>query len=462
MVKGADAPFSCLYQSGTGYFYAHLKGAMYLDINENLILECLNELSKNAKDKRKYKDYYEGNHSILKNYQMQDSRSNMKLVFNFPRKFMDNETGYLLGKPVNYVSKSDDDKIVDAIDRNTSHWDKEHNINLCKQSEIYGEAYELNYVNSEGEFSATILTPLEAYVLEDGTAGRNVLLALHTFTRRFDDKKYLDVYTDSEIRHYELGSKGNRPELKYIGSHEHIFGRVPVIVCPSNNERKSGFQDVVSLFDAYNAINSDLINEIADHRNAYLVIENAKIEEEDLLKMKSMGIIQVPNQAKVYWLTKDINDSFVQNELNNIERKIFDLMDEVNFNENWAANTSSLALRNKLLNLENRVAMREAIMEKVIKQRLKNLFIYLQKKEGNFYDYRDIAVKFTRNLPTDLTGLADVIVKLKDVCSQETLLSLLPFVESPKVELDKFHSELKRNGTASADDVSSNQNQVTI
>jgi len=433
-----------------------------LQITESLIKQCLIELESNSSIKQKYKDYYEGNHSILKDYDMQDSRSNMKLVFNFPRKFVDNETGYLLGKPVNYVSKSDDDKIVDAIDRNTSHWDKEHNINFCKQSEIYGEAYELNYVNSEGEFSATILTPLEAYVLEDGTAERNVLLALHTFTKKFDDKKYLDVYTDSEIRHYELGSKGNRPELKYIGSHEHIFGRVPVIVCPANNERKSGFQDVVSLFDAYNAINSDLINEIADHRNAYLVIENAKIEEEDLLKMKSMGIIQVPNQAKVYWLTKDINDSFVQNELNNIERKIFDLMDEVNFNENWAANTSSLALRNKLLNLENRVAMREAIMEKVIKQRLKNLFIYLQKKEGNFYDYRDIAVKFTRNLPTDLTGLADVIVKLKDVCSQETLLSLLPFVESPKVELDKFHSELKRNGTASADDVSSNQNQVTI
>ena len=75
-----------------GLFYAYLKEVMYLDINENLILECLNELNKNAKDKQKYKDYYEGNHSILKNYQIQDSRSNMKLVFNFPHKFIDNET----------------------------------------------------------------------------------------------------------------------------------------------------------------------------------------------------------------------------------------------------------------------------------------------------------------------------------------------------------------------------------
>jgi len=386
----------------------------------------------------------------------------MRLVFNFPRKFVDNETGYILGKPVNYISKSDDSEIIAAIDKNTSHWDKEHNINLRKQSEIYGEAYELNYVNTEGEFSATILTPLNAYVLEDGTAERNVVLALHTFTKKFDDKKYLDVYTPNQILHYELGSIVAPIGLKFIGSHEHIFGRVPATVCPANNEKISGFQDVISLFDAYNALNSDLVNEIADHRNAYLVIENAKIEEEDLLKMKSMGIIQVPSGGKVSWLTKEINDSFVKNELDNIERKIYDMMDEVNFNENWASNTSSLALRNKLLNLENRVAMREAFMEKVIKQRLKNLFVYLQKKEGKFYDYKDVAVKFTRNLPTDLVGLADVIVKLKDVCSQETLLTLLPFVENPKVELQKYDAEKIKKESQSSKTDSIIQNQVIV
>jgi SPP1 family phage portal protein len=414
------------------------KGADNLQITENLILECLKELEKIVLSKQTYQDYYEGKHSILKEYAMQDSRSNMKLVFNFPRKFVDNETGYLLGKPVNFVSKTDDEDIIDAIDKNMSHWDKEHNIVLRKESEIFGESYELDYINQDGEFCATILNPLNSYVLEDGTADRNVLLAIHKFKRQFDDKTYLDVYTDEEIIHYEIGSKNRLVE---IGRHNHIFGRVPVIVCPANTERSSGFQDVISLLDAYNAINSDLCNEIADHRNAYLVIENAKIEEEDLLKMKSMGIIQVPKGGAVKWLTKDINDSFVKNELENIERKIYDMMDEVNFNENWASNTSSLALRNKLLNLENRVAMRQAIMEKVIRQRLKNLFIFLSKKEGTQFDYRDVAIKFTRNLPTDLVGLADVIVKLQNVCSQETLLTLLPFVENPKLEVSKFEAE---------------------
>ncbi|KZE74376.1 phage portal protein [Paenibacillus elgii] len=427
-----------------------------MQITESIILECLNELNNAALTKQKYIDYYNGQHAILKDYAMQESRSNRKLIFNFPKKFVDNETGYLLGKPVNYVSKSDHDEIAHKIDLHMSHWDKEHNINLRKQSEIFGESFELNYIDSDGQFSATVLSPLNAYVLEDGTAECNVLLGLHKFARKFEETVYLDVYTDSEILHYEIASGDNPnskfPKLNYIGKHNHIFGRVPLISYPANTERKSGFQDVISLFDAYNALNSDLVNEIADHRNAYLIIENAKLEAEDLMNMKKMGIIQVPAGGKVSWLTKEINDTFVKNELDNIERKIFDMMDQVNFNENWASNTSSLALRNKLLNLENRVAIREALMEKAIKQRLRNFFTFLNIKEGIQYDYRDIAVKFTCNLPTDLPGLADVIVKLQDVVSQETLLTLLPFVENPKLELNKYHAEQQRvaNGIGDA------------
>lgn len=429
-----------------------------MEISEKLIQECLNELNQSALTKQKYFDYYNGQHAILKDYAMQESRSNRKLIFNFPRKFVDNEVGYILGKPVNYVSKSDHDEVVHKIDFQMSHWEKEHNINLRKQSEIYGESYELNYLDSDGQFLAVALSPLNAYVLEDGTADRNVLLGLHKFTRRFDDKIYLDVYTDNEILHYELQGETKKrqsksPKLQYLGKHNHIFGRVPLISCPANTERKSGFQDVISLFDAYNALNSDLVNEITDHRNAYLVIENASLEAEDLLNMKKMGIIQVPAGGKVTWLTKEINDSFVKSELENIEQKIYDMMDQVSFNQNWASNTSSLALRNKLLNLENRVAMREAFMEKVIKQRLRNFFTFLQIKEGVQFDYRDIAVKFTRNLPTDLVGLADVIVKLQDVCSKETLLTLLPFVENPKLELNKFLNEQQQLVVGTGDPV---------
>ena len=38
-------------------------------------------------------------------------------------------------------------------------------------------------------------------------------------------------------------------------------------------------------------------------------------------------------------------------------------------------------------------------------------------------------------------SFADVITKLKDVCSKETLLTLLPFVENPAVEIKKCKQE---------------------
>ena len=105
-----------------------------------------------AAHKHKYKEYYDDRNDILKNYDMQDSRSNRKLIFYFPRKFVDNETGYLLGKPVIFVSKTDNHQVaVDCIDKNLSYWDKGHNINLCKQSEIYGESYELLFTYKIGK-----------------------------------------------------------------------------------------------------------------------------------------------------------------------------------------------------------------------------------------------------------------------------------------------------------------------
>ncbi len=62
-------------------------------------------------------------------------------------------------------------------------------------------------------------------------------------------------------------------------------------------------------------------------------------------------------------------------------------------------------------------------------------------KTGCGYDYRTIKLKFTSNVPTDLQSIAQVITQLQNTISQETALSLLPFVENPKLELQKFLKE---------------------
>lgn len=409
-----------------------------MELTEQLIKQCLNEMKRQQSPKQRLYDYYYGKHDILMNYRMNEAMSNEKLVFNYPRKFVNSMTGYSLGKQVNYISKSGNEQITHDIDLHFSSWEKKHNQNLSKYSEIFGVAYEINYVTARNEFRSMVTTPLNTFVIDDGTDERNVELALYAFTKQFDKSRYLDVFYGNKIFHYTIQGQNG---LKLIGETEHIFDHVPVNIYMSNEEGVSGFQDIISLVNAYNILNSDLVNEISDHRNAYLTVNGAKLEKDDLAVMKQLGIIQVPTGAKVEWLIKDMNAEFIANTSKNIEEKIYDLCDQVNFNEKWSSNTSSVALRNKLLALSHRCSLKESIMESAMKKRLVNFFKFLKVKEAKNYDYRDISIKFQRDLPFDIQTLADSISKLKDVVSQETLLTLLPFVENPSLELEKYRKE---------------------
>ncbi len=390
---------------------------------------------------------------------MQDSRSNIKVVCNFPRRFIEEEISYTLANPVNYISIDDNVALIKTIDLHFSHWSKLHDIELLKQALIFGEAYEIQYINKEGEFRAGVFTPLDVYVVEDGTIDKQTVMALHLFKKPEEGRKeynehlhyseYLDVYLEDRIIHYKLGDDmGNNAgdklgciELEKLGEDTHIFDSVPVTICRINAESHSMIDDIKSLNDSYNSVLSDLVNEVSDFRNAFLTIVGAELEKDDVAKLKEKGIIQVPTGASVDFLIKQINDSFVQNLLTTLEKKIYQLASHIDTNEKLQPNTSSLALRSRLIGLENKCSLNQAMMEMAIKQRLKRFFEYIKVVTGRGYDYRTIKLKFTSNVPTDIQSIAQVITQLQNTISQETALSLLPFIENPKLELEKFIAE---------------------
>ena len=53
----------------------------------------------------------------------------------------------------------------------------------------------------------------------------------------------------------------------------------------------------------------------------------------------------------------------------------------------------------------------------------------------------DIQKIFTRNTPENLVELSNVITNLHGVVSQESLISLLPFIEDTEAELKKIEKE---------------------
>lgn len=421
---------------------------------QELIKKCFIKFKSQQFNYQIYKDFYENNtDSIMADYSMQDAQSNRRIPTNFAKKFVQMEVGYSLGNPVTYISKSNNKNLIATIDYNIGSWSKSQDQRLRKESEIYGVSYELDYINSDGEFAATTLTPQNCFVLTDGTAENNVVMAMHYFVRDFDvnninlqdiniKKEYLDVYLPGRIIHYDATGGVLIP----IGEESNIFPKVPIIVCPANDEMQSGFHDIIHLMQAYNDIESDEVNLINDYRNAYLVFKGGDIDTENLKKMKSDGIMSVPEGGDVSWLIKNIQDGFIQNALENIENKIYDVMNETNLNKDFTSNTSSLAIKIKLTNLENKLAGVEALFEIALRQRLRNLSDYLTIKTGQGFDVRDLKIQFTRNLPSDLTSLAQVCTQLSPIVSQKTLLSLLPFVNNTDAEMAQFKKEKTENG----------------
>lgn len=413
-----------------------------MEITLDLIKNCLADLRAKQAKHLVYKRYYEGDHDIIHNYAMQDARSNIKVVVNFCKRFINERISYITTNPINYISRSGKKDIISVIETNVAINEKLNNQMLLKQSQIHGKAFAIPYFDNAGDFRTTVLTPLNCYVLESDRVGEPYILALHLFKQRFTDKEFLDVYTPTEILHYSIGkSEQNQEVLTYIDKDQHFFKQVPVIVCRANEEETSLIDDIKSLNDSFNNVLSDLVNEVSDFRQCFMKVINATLDEEEAKKMKKSGIIVVSGEkADIQYLTKQINDVFVQNLLSELEENMFKTVMTIDNNEKMQSNISSVTIRGRLFLLESICGLIQAELEQAIRRKLQ-MFFDVYALTNKLYSHKDITLKFTPNIPSDIATLADSISKLQTIVSQRSLLSLLPFIENVDEEIKQFQSE---------------------
>lgn len=392
-------------------------------------------------------DYYIGETDANKNYQIVSNKANNKISVNMIKRFIREEIAYLLGNPLTYISRSGDKKIINTIKKNLAHWSEKHDQNLLKKSLIYGNAYELYYKNSEGLFSSMILSPLECYVYENDNGV--IEFALRIFNKRFDNAQYMDVYAANEIYHYKVAYR----KFELLGEPtKHGFKRVPISQCPIAEEKEHDtlFKDIKGLQDAYETNLSDSSNELSDFRTALLKIVGGQLKEEDLPRLKKLGIIQSDESSTdIDWLIKNINDQFIQNTLKTLKENMFTISNHIDDGQALASNISSLTLRNRLINLENKCKINGDALTDCIKNRLKFLFIYLDGLELNStgFDYRDIEIKYVLSIPNDDLLMSQISSQLgiSELFSKKTMRSQFSFCDNPDAEEKLIKEENKDN-----------------
>ena len=167
------------------------------------------------------------------------------------------------------------------------------------------------------------------------------------------------------------------------------------------------------------------------------------IDETNIPEMKKLGILQsnAPD-SKISWLIKNINDTFIQNTLDRYVDTMYQLSCHINHNERMQSNLSGIALRSRLIALENKCELEEKAHKNIVKNRIRFLCKFLKLIKNKNYDYKDIKTIYTPNIPQDDQNIAQMLSQLPEgIISNDTARGLFSFINNKVVEGEKVNKE---------------------
>ena len=356
--------------------------------------------------------------------------------------------GYFVGEPITYTA--DDDSMLQELQMLFEYNDEaDENAELAKTASIYGVDYELLYMEKQDEGMGRpmlrfhTLDTRECIPIYDDTIEKNLIAFIRYYTVKDiltdKDKLVVELATDKDIKRYEAGVVAN--SLTLVEEVPHYFGMVPIATYKNNEELIGDFEPVLSLIDAYDTMESDTVNDFDYFVDAYLALYGFTADSEDIVKMKENRVLLMDQGTNAEWLIKNTDDNNTENMKIRLDKDIHkfshcpDMSDE-----NFAGNSSGVAIQYKLLGTENLISGKERKFKRGLQQRLE-LISRIQGLMGASFDWRAIDINFRRNIPANLTEIAQMISQLDGIVSNETLLAQVPFVDDVQAELEKLKEE---------------------
>ena len=392
----------------------------------------------------RYKNYYDGIQNILNKAYTDPSKPCNKTVINYCKNIVDSYCGYLATP--GYISYSSDNDIEDVMDVLRYNDYQAEDADLLLSALVYGTAAELMYNDADSKTRFKLINPTQCFgIYDDSLTGD-----LFAFVRMYkandwdnSDLYYADVYLDKTIRHYEMSGFNGR--LTFISEEPHYFNQCPANIFNLPDE-KSIFDCIMGLQDSANELLSAEIDDYSAFCDAYLVLSGIDADADDIQMMKEKRVLIIPDDANAQWLTKNANDTQVENIMKRIHDSIYRIAQCPDFSsETFVGGVSSgIAIRYRLTGMETRAAKIAAEMKKALQRRVEIICGMASLKLGEEV-FRDIDIDFKRNIPEDLTSTINLVNSLKGSVSDATLLGQLPFIEDVNEELEALQKQRSEN-----------------
>ena len=421
-----------------------------IDRNEELTTERLGKILADFQTHElpklnKYYNYYSGKQAITYKQATDTGKPCNKVVVNYCYNIVMNYLGYMTGIEISYDNDGRFDEIIDILKYNDV---KSEDSEFLRNALIFGRAFEINYIDEDGKQRFRTLDPRECVPVYDNTLNNELLYVVRFYSEDLVNKSQesyiVEVYSDSSVTRYR--SAAGFALFLLIGEEPHFFDQCPVTVFSLNKEEVSIFDKIMSLQDAYNELLSSEVDDFAAFADAYLVLKGITADEDDLVSMKEHRVLMMDADADAQYLTKSISDTQIQNMLQNVNDQIHKISASPDFNDDKFMAQSGIAMRYKLVGFENAASAIESNMKKALQRRLELICEIIGLiGASNEELWREAQITFSRNLPSDLTQTVQIVNQLRGIVSQETLLTLLPFVQDVDEEMARVKAEKEEN-----------------
>lgn len=377
--------------------------------------------------------YYDGRHDVLMRTR-ESGLPNCRLVNGFPRFIATMASGYLIGSPVEYraADRRQEAGLQALLDAYREARIDAVDAELARDASVLGKGVELIYADALARPRSAALNAREAFVVYDDTVASAPLMGVHV-ARRLDAMgeargARVTVYTGEQRMVYETDDPLKLAEADCVEVVEHFFGGVPMVEYWNGADEKGDFEGVLTLIDAYDQLQSDRVNDKQQFVDALLVLYGCSLETDARgrspgQQLREDKALSLPDcDARAEWLCKELNEADTEVLRRALREDIHkmsmvpDLTDE-----SFAGNASGVAMKYKLLGLEQLTKIKERWFREALTARMECVAGFLARRGAPGLDPKRVEMLFTRALPVNELEQAQTANLLRGLVDDEEL-----------------------------------------
>lgn len=395
------------------------------EINEGNIIDVLQKalfthLQNQSEIDYLYK-YYRGDQPILGRKKEVRPEINNMIVENRANEIVSFKTGYLVGEPIQYVSRGNDEAAASEVltlnDYMLSEDKQAQDKELADWMHICGTAYRMvlpdamaDVEEDEAPFEIFTLDPRYAFVVYSVGLGHKPMMGVRYVVK---EDKTIVFSCWTQDRYFEVWNTWD-----VIRSEDQILG-IPIIEYPLNQARLGAFEIVVPLLDAINMTESNRVDGVEQFIQSLILFHNVDIDEEKFQALKELGGIKFKDidatmKAEISYLNSELNQAQTQTLMDSMYETVLTICGMPNRNGGTSTSDTGTAviMRDGWSAAEARAKDTEPVFKKSEKEFLK-LVLRICRDMGNLnLRLSALEIRFTRRNYENIAQKSTVLTQM--------------------------------------------------